>query len=60
MRCKHCGKETGGFYSDLDNHIWSEHPQIQIRHLKAQSKPSLKREKKGFPRDEDWEEGITN
>ena len=46
MRCKHCGEEVGEFYSDLDNHIWSEHPQIQIRHLKAQSKPSLKKQTK--------------
>lgn|GEM_PF-2140021 len=36
MRCKHCGKEVGKYYSDLEEHLWTEHRDIMMEFLRTQ------------------------
>ena len=33
MKCKHCRKEVGEFYSELETHLWIDHRDIMMKFL---------------------------
>lgn len=38
MKCRHCGRKVGEFYSDLDTHLWIKHRRVMIGFLERQRK----------------------
>jgi len=34
--CKHCGEEVGEFWSQLEDHLWTEHREIMMKFLERQ------------------------